>query len=78
MKTACRKAAVAASALVAVLALGACGDRVENTEMPQVAQPNVEINRQGMVGAKDEKEGQGVQNNTATMGSAPERVDTGK
>jgi hyperosmotically inducible periplasmic protein len=67
------RTALAASALVALLALGACGDRVENTEMPLPAQANVEINRQGMDGAKDEHQAQGVENNTATMGSAAQQ-----
>lgn len=57
--------------LALLLALGACGDQVENTEMPQPAQANVEINRQGMEGAQDEKRAQGVANDTATMGAAP-------
>jgi hypothetical protein len=69
-----KRAAMASSVLAATLALAACGDRVENTEMPQPAQANVEINRQGMDGAKDEKQAQGVANNTATMGSAPEKA----
>ena len=66
-----KRAAAAASVLAATLALAACGDRVENTEMPQPAEANVEINRQGMEGAKDEKQAQGVANDTAAMGSAP-------
>lgn len=73
MNTGFKRSALGASALAALLALGACGDRVENTEMPQPAQANVEINRQGMEGAKEEKQAQGVENNTATMGSAPQR-----
>ena len=59
--TSARSAAVAAS-LVVLAALAACGDRVENTEMPQPARANVEINRQGMEGAKDAHDGVGVQN----------------
>jgi hyperosmotically inducible protein len=73
MKTGWKRAATSASALLVLLALGACGDRVENTEMPQAPQANVEINRQGMEGAKDEHQAQGVENNTASMGSAPEQ-----
>jgi hyperosmotically inducible periplasmic protein len=73
MKTGWKKAATSASAMLVLLALGACGDRVENTEMPQPAQANVEINRQGMEGAKDEHQAQGVANDTARMGSAPEQ-----
>jgi hypothetical protein len=64
-----KRAATAAAMLAATMALGACGDRVENTEKPQSDTPNVEINRQGMDGAKDEKQAQGVANNTATAGS---------
>ena len=48
------RAALTASVFGAFLALGACGDRVENTEMPQRDQPSVEINRQGMEGAHRE------------------------
>ena len=73
MNTGWKRTATAASALLVLLALAACGDRVENTEMPQAPQANVEINRQGMDGAKDEHQAQGVENNTVTMGSAPER-----
>lgn len=64
-----RRLTLAAPALAVLLALGACGDRVENTEMPLPAQANVEINRQGMDGAKDEKAAVGVENDkTARMG----------
>jgi osmotically-inducible protein OsmY len=35
---------------------------VENTQMPQPAQANVEINRQGMEGAKESRDAIGVQN----------------
>ena len=65
------RAALAASSLAVLLALGACGDRVENTEVQQTAQPSVEINRQGTDGAKDEKAAIGVGNNdTARMGAS--------
>jgi osmotically-inducible protein OsmY len=66
------RTAAAASSLVLLLALGACGDRVENTEMPQPQQANVEINRQGMEGAKDEQQAIGVENhdNAREMGAA--------
>lgn len=66
-----KRAALAAASLPLLLALGACGDRVENTEMPLPQQANVEINRQGMEGAKDADGAQGVANDTATMGAAP-------
>jgi hyperosmotically inducible protein len=72
MNTGWKKTAVGASGLLLLLALGACGDRVENTEMPQPAQANVEINRQGMDGAKDERQAQGVANDTTAMGAAPD------
>jgi hyperosmotically inducible protein len=72
MKTPWKRTATAASALAVLLALGACGDRADNTEMPQSAQPNVEISRQGMEGAKDAEQAQGVRNDTAAMGSAPD------
>ncbi|MBC5781771.1 BON domain-containing protein [Ramlibacter sp. USB13] len=56
-------------ASVALLAtLAACGDRVENTEMPQPAQANVEINRQGMEGAKDSDTAVGVENKGDKVG----------
>lgn len=72
MKYGWKRTALAASSLALLFALGACGDRIENTEIPQTAQPNVEINRQGMDGAKDEKQAQGVANDTASMGAAAE------
>ena len=62
MMNTCARSAAAAASLVFLAALAACGDRVENTEMPQPAQANVEINRQGMEGAKDAHDGIGVQN----------------
>lgn len=69
MKKQFTRSVLAASSLAALLALAACGDRVENTEMPQVAQPNVEVNRQGMEGAKDVNAAIGVEkNNTVRMG----------
>jgi osmotically-inducible protein OsmY len=78
MKSNMGRTAFAAASLVLLLA--ACGDRVENTEMPQPAQANVEINRQGMDGAKDEQQAIGVENRTNEMGAAPasaaENVDS--
>lgn len=62
MKSTCARSAAVAASIVFLAALAACGDRVENTEMPQPAQANVEINRQGMEGAKDAHDGIGVQN----------------
>lgn len=64
------KTAWTVSSLAALLVLGACGDRIENTEMPLPAQANVEINRQGMDGAKEEKAAVGVEHNTNQMGAA--------
>lgn len=69
-KTTMARAAFTASSLAVLLALGACGERAE---MPQTAQPNVEINRQGTDGAKDEKAAIGVGNNDTTrMGAGAE------
>lgn len=68
MKAASARVALTVSSLAVLLALGACGDRVENNDMPP-PQVNVEINRQGMDGAKDPKEAVGVEaNNTVRMG----------
>jgi hyperosmotically inducible periplasmic protein len=53
MKSNLARTALTVSSLAALLALGACGDRVENTEMPQPGTANVEINRQGMEGSTD-------------------------
>ncbi|HET8746459.1 MAG TPA: hypothetical protein VFM98_12700 [Ramlibacter sp.] len=73
MKSGWTRAAAAASALLALLALGACGDRVENDEMPLAElHPSVEINRQGMKGAADASQAQGVEHDTVAMGSAPD------
>lgn len=68
MKTTVIRPAASASALALLLALTACGGRVENTEMPQPAQANVEINRQGMEGAKQDQAAIGVQNDGARDG----------
>jgi hyperosmotically inducible protein len=64
-----RGAAIGASLLL-LAALAACGDRIENTEMPQLPQANVEINRQGMEGAKDANAAAGVDNRGARTGYA--------
>jgi hyperosmotically inducible periplasmic protein len=69
MKTKLGRGAMTASALAVLLALAACGDRVENTEMPQPAAPSVEINRQGMEGATDKNAAVKVEkDNTVRMG----------
>ena len=60
-----RTAAMAAS-LTLLLALAACGDRLDPG--PPVAQANVEINRQGMAGAKDSSDAIGVAHNTNDAG----------
>ena len=67
-----RPFAIAASAAL-LFALAGCGDRVEDTAEapPEELQASVEINRQGMEGAKDEETAQGVENDTATMGAGP-------
>lgn len=62
MKPNMARPALTACALASLLALGACGDRIEDTEMPQAQQANVEINRQGMDGAKAAEEAAGVRN----------------
>ena len=49
-----------ACALAALLALGGCGDRIEDNEMPQPDQASVEPNRQGMEGAQDSRDAAGV------------------
>ncbi|HEY0825911.1 MAG TPA: BON domain-containing protein [Ramlibacter sp.] len=64
------RTALTVSSLAVLTALAACGDRVENTEMPQTPQANVEINRQGMEGAKEEQAAIGVEHDTNTMGAA--------
>ena len=64
------RAATALGSVAVLLALAACGDRVENTDMPQAPQASVEINRQGMEGAKDANDAIGVQNHdTAVVGA---------
>jgi osmotically-inducible protein OsmY len=69
MKVQFGRTVLAAASLAALLALGACGDRVENTEMPQPEQANVEINRQGLEGAKEANAAIGVEkDNTVRMG----------
>lgn len=55
-----RKPAFAAPALAVLVSLAACGDRVENTGKPMPDQASVEINRQGMEGARDPREAIGV------------------
>jgi osmotically-inducible protein OsmY len=64
------RAAAVVSSLALLLALGACGDRVEEPVQP--GQASVEINRQGMEGAKEASAAVGVENNgTAAMGAGP-------
>jgi hyperosmotically inducible protein len=66
------------AAIAMVMALAGCGDRIENTEMPLPQQANVEINRQGMEGAKDSDAAVGVANNgpdTARMGAGADVSD---
>lgn len=62
MKRISERTAAAAASLVLLAALAACGDRAANTHAPQPAQASVEINRQGMEGAKDGRAAIGVQN----------------
>lgn len=70
MNSKVRKLAFAAPALAVLVALAACGDGVENTDKPMPDQASVEINRQGMDGAKDPKEAIGVdhRDNTVRLG----------
>ena len=62
------RAVLAAPVLATLLALSACGDRVENTEMPQPDQPNVEVNRRGMEGANEHAAADSHRGATAIMG----------
>lgn len=63
------RAAALVSSLAVLLALGACGDGIEDTEKPMPDQANVEINRQGMDGAKESHEAAGV-NSDGTVRTA--------
>jgi len=77
MKTGWTRTAAAASALLALLALGGCGNGVENTGVPLAElHPSVEINRQGMKGAADPSDAQGVAHDTVAMGSAPDTANS--
>ena len=62
------QAAFVASSLATLLALAGCGDRIENTETAQLEQPSVEINRQGLEGAKDADDAIGVEERHADAG----------
>jgi osmotically-inducible protein OsmY len=53
-----------------LLALAACGDRVENSEPSQA---KVEAGRQGTEGAKSEKSASSAGYDTRQMGAAPDR-----
>jgi hyperosmotically inducible periplasmic protein len=75
MKSGWQKAAVAASSLVMLLALGACGARMDNPE-PQAAadHPSVEVDRQAQARAQVPQpvtQAQAQQVDTTTMGAAP-------
>ena len=63
------RTATVASSLALLLALGACGDRIEDTEKPMPGEASVEINRQGMDGAKASHEAAGV-NSDGTVRTA--------
>jgi osmotically-inducible protein OsmY len=65
----CIRAAATGASLALLAALAACGDRIENTGTPQAPQANVEINRQGMDGAKDADAAIGVANSGAPDGN---------
>jgi hyperosmotically inducible protein len=60
------RAAAMMSSLALLLALGACGSQVDEMGAAQSNQPSVEINRQGMEGAKDESAAVGVENSSAS------------
>jgi hypothetical protein len=62
MKTSRTRAAATAASLTLLLALAACGDRLDPG--PPADQASVEINRQGMEGAKDSRDAIGVAHNT--------------
>jgi osmotically-inducible protein OsmY len=62
------RALLAVPVLASLLALSACGDRVENTEMPQPDQPSVEVNRRGMEGASEHASTDSHRGATAIMG----------
>jgi hyperosmotically inducible protein len=62
------RAVLAAPVLATLLALGACGDRIENTEMPQPDHASVEINRQGTEGASRDTAVDSHRGATAIMG----------
>lgn len=74
MKTQLARTALTVSSLAVLLALGACGDRVENTEMPQPQAANVEINRQGMEGADANPQVKVEKDNTVRMGTGDTSV----
>ena len=75
MKLMLARTAMTVSSLAVLLALGACGDRVENTDMPQPQAANVEINRQGMEGASDQNAAVKVEkDNTVRMGTGDTSV----
>ena len=61
-----RKLALAAPALAVLLSLAAC-NRVENTGKPMPDQASVEINRQGMEGAKATEDAIGVDHKDKTV-----------
>jgi hypothetical protein len=61
------RAALTASSLAVLLALGACGDRIEATA--QYEHPSVEINRQGEPGARPEV-AEPAAPDTSAMGAA--------
>jgi hypothetical protein len=64
-----QRTAATAAALVLLLGLGACSERLDPG--PPVDHANVEINRQGMKGAKDTSDGIGVANHGDTAKTSP-------
>ena len=63
------RAAATGAALVLLAALAACGDHIDNSQVPQASQASVEINRQGMEGAKDTDSGIAVANAGSSDGN---------
>jgi hyperosmotically inducible protein len=67
MKANMGRVALTAASLAMLLALGACGDRVEDTAASQPLPTSVELDRAGMSTASDA----GDNSATRTMGAAP-------
>lgn len=64
------RVAAVMSSLALLLALGACGNQVDEMA-PAESHAGVEANRQGLEGAQGQGAATGVDNNTAAMGAGP-------